>query len=389
MLNFESFLLEAAEKSKAIKHLTHLGGEAHFFGKKESEADVSRLEELHKHLSGEPSATKAVVIKADGSPSFEMGYVKNPKSGSKEFGVAYKGATKGYAFNQDDVNEKFGHSAGLQSKMGQLLEHGKKILSPLHGVYQGDFMGSKKDKTIQQEGDEITHKENLIKYHYPANSEEGKTVKRAKISVSLHTRIDTPEPEYEVDTSKFHSSSDVHIFHNKLNKKNVDYNLDDRKDFVKNISKATEHLTSIPKHDEMIAGHTEHLQTYINKTVREGTGPTSTGYKKHLKTRLQKDVDSVKRPENKLKKSIAMQNTLNHVDDNKIGFDHLFNAHKHLDKAKNILLKTLENSGQNQKHTINGKPTNPEGFVVGYKDGSVAKVVNRSKEGFSGQNLNK
>ena len=139
----------------------------------------------------------------------------------------------------------------------------------------------------------------------------------------------------------------------------------------------------------MIAGHTEHLQTYINKTVREGTGPTSTGYKKHLKTRLQKDVDSVKRPENKLKKHIAMQNTLNHVDDNKVGFDHLFNAHKHLDKAKNILLKTLENSGQNQKHTIDGNPTNPEGFVVGYKDGSVAKVVNRSKEGFSGQNLNK
>jgi hypothetical protein len=38
---------------------------------------------------------------------------------------------------------------------------------------------------------------------------------------------------------------------------------------------------------------------------------------------------------------------------------------------------------------INGKQAKPEGFVVGYKDGSVSKVVNRSKEGFSGQNLNK
>ena len=67
----------------------------------------------------------------------------------------------------------------------------------------------------------------------------------------------------------------------------------------------------------------------------------------------------------------------------------MFKAHGHLDKAKNVLLKTLENSDQNQQHTINGKDTKPEGFVVGYKDGSVSKVVNRSKEGFSGQNLNK
>jgi hypothetical protein len=52
-------------------------------------------------------------------------------------------------------------------------------------------------------------------------------------------------------------------------------------------------------------------------------------------------------------------------------------------------LTTLENNEHNQEHTINGKETKPEGFVVGYKDGSVSKVVNRSKEGFSGQNLNK
>jgi len=52
-------------------------------------------------------------------------------------------------------------------------------------------------------------------------------------------------------------------------------------------------------------------------------------------------------------------------------------------------LKSLENSEQNQHHTINDQITKPEGFVVGYKNGDVSKVVNRSKEGFSGQNLNK
>jgi len=32
-------------------------------------------------------------------------------------------------------------------------------------------------------------------------NKEGKAVKRAKISLSLHTRIDKEQPEYEVDTS--------------------------------------------------------------------------------------------------------------------------------------------------------------------------------------------
>ena len=84
-----------------------------------------------------------------------------------------------------------------------------------------------------------------------------------------------------------------------------------------------------------------------------------------------------------------MKNMVSHVEENKDDFDSLFKSHHHLDKAKNVLLQTLENSNHTQEHTINGKATNPEGFVVGYKDGSVSKVVNRSKEGFSGQNLNK
>ena len=391
MKNFLSFLAEqvAPEKSKAVKHLSHLGGEAHFNSKEESDADLKRLEDLHKYLKGDQSTTKSVVIKADGSPSFEMGHVKNPETGNREFGVAYKGASKGYAFNQKDIDEKFGHSEGLHSKMSQLLEHGKKVISPLHGVYQGDFMGSSKDNTIKKEGDEITHKENLIKYHYPANSEEGKVVKRAKISLSLHTRIDKEQPEYEVDTSKFYSHPDVHIFNNKLNKRNLNYNLDDRKDFEKHYTKAMQHFANIDNHNELIQGHSQHLHTYINKTVRTGTAPSPTGYKKHLDTVLQKEVEKVKKPETKMKKFNDKLAMMHHVETNKQHFGELFNAHRSLDKAKNILLKTLENSGQNQKHTIEGQHTNPEGFVVAYKDGSVAKVVNRSKEGFSGKNLNK
>jgi Asp-tRNA(Asn)/Glu-tRNA(Gln) amidotransferase C subunit len=389
MQTFLNFLTEASNKSKAISHLTHLGGEGHLMGSSQHKQDLSDMEHLHNFMSGKKSEVKSVGVKADGSPSFEMGHVVNPKTGEKQFGVAYKGAARGYAFDQEDVNQKFGHSEGLKSKMGQLLEHGKKIMSPLHGVVQGDFMGSKKDNTIGEEDGEVTHKENLIKYHYPKNSDEAKSLKKAKISIALHTRIDKEQPEYNIDQSKFYHSPDVHMFNNKLKQSGVKYKEDEQEQFQKHFNKAKETFSKINNLDDLVEGHTDHLQTYINKTVREGSGPSANNYKAHLKSKLQKEVDKVKTPAAKQRKADFMNHMVEDVELNKEHFNHLFNGHKELDKAKTVMLRALEHGSQNQKQTIHGNKASPEGFVVGYKSGSVKKVVDRTKEGFSGLNLNK
>ena len=386
-VNEDYYLFE--EKGQAIKHLTHLAGEEHFYGKDRAEADIDRLENLHNYLKGEKSTVSRVGVKADGSPAFQMGHVINPKTGEREFGVAYKGATKGYMFNQKDVDENFGDKPGLHSKISQLVQHGGKVMSPIHGVVQGDFMGSKQDGTIFEDGDNISHKEQLIKYSVPKNSDEGKKLKRSKISVALHTKIDGDDREYNIDTSKFYDHPDVHIFNNKFDRQKVNYDEDTQKEFEGHVSKAKEHLSQLRDHDGLVEGHSEHLQTYINKNVREGTDPTVQGYRSHLQTRLQKDVDKVKTPAVKQKKQDMLDGMLDHVDDNKDQFTTLFSAHKKLDQAKNVLREKLEMSGQNQIHTINDHHAMPEGFVAGYQDGSVSKIVNRSAEGFSGLNLNK
>ena len=388
---FANFLYEAAKESAgAIRHLTHLAGEEHFYGKERTNADLERLEHLHKFAKGDNSNVSRVGIKADGSPSFEMGHTTNPVTGQREFGVAYKGASKGYAFTQKDVDEKFGDKPGLHSKMSELLTHGKKIISPLDGIIQGDFMGSKKDKTIKKEGKQITTKEQLIKYGVPSESEEGKKLGKAKISRALHTRLNGDKREYNIDTTKFeHASPDVHIFNNKLNKSNIYYTPEHQAEFKKHFNNAKQSFAKIRDLDGLVEGHSEHLQTYINKTVRDGSSPSVAGYKKHLSARLQKEVDKVKTATVKQKKQTHHDSMVHEVEEHKDQFQHLFNAHTSLDKAKNVLLDRLEMSGQNQTHTINDKPANPEGFVVGYKNGDVSKVVNRSKEGFSGQNLNK
>lgn len=387
----EHYLTEEKEKAY-IPHLTHLAGEEHFFGRDRGLQDIDRMEQLSSFLKGENSTNvKTVGIKADGSPAFEMGHVINPKTNQREFGVAYKGAAKGFAFNQDEINEKFGHNEGLRSKMSQLLEHGGKIMSPIHGVVQGDFMGSQKDGTIQTQGDKITHKENTIEYGYDKKSAEGKALARAKISIAPHTRTRGEDGmEFNIDTSKFNPSDDVHIFNNKFNRSNAKFQPEDQEEYESELSKGKNALEKIKDvHDGLVEGHSDHLQTYINKTVREGTKPTAAGYRTHLSQKLQKEVDKVKTDAAKQRKQEYHDNMVDHVSENMEHFNTLFKAHGHLETARNTLLRTLENAGQNQEHRINGMLTKPEGFVASFKDGSARKIVNRSKEGFSGLNFNK
>lgn len=384
--NFRTFLIEA--KSAAIPHLTHLGGEEHFYGSERSNTELDRLHNLHKYLKGEKSSVDSVGVKADGSPSFEMGYSINPHTGEKEFGVAYKGAAKGYAFDQNMIDSNFGHSEGLHSKMSQLLQYGKKIMSPLHGIVQGDFMGSHKDGTIQKEGNRITQRENTITYGHGINDDEGKSLSKAKISIALHTKLNTDgSRKYNLNRDSFYSHPDVHLWNGTFNRNNVNYKEDHHNEFLKHFNSAKQTLSSLRDHDGLVEGHGDHLQTYINKTVREGTNPTASGYRSHLKDKLQKDVDKVKTDAAKQRKTDYMDGMLDHIDENKDEFTKLFSAHQSLDKAKMVLLRSLETSGHNQEHTINGVRTQPEGFVVSYNDGEPRKVVNRSE--FSRLNFQK
>lgn len=387
MKSFLEFLSE--EKNASIPHLRHLAGESHYYGEKETDDELKRLEHLHKHLSGEDSNVQSISMKADGSPSFNMGYVKDPEDGETKFGVAYKGAARGFAFNQNDVNRLFGHNEGLRSKMSQLLEHGHKVVRPYHGLIQGDFMGSKKDGTLKKEDGKIKFKENTIDYSIDHNSSEGKALNKAKIMVALHTRIDGENNEYNLKPNGFPQHSDVALFNNSVQHEPNNYTEEQRKEFQKNFDKAKEHLGKIRDHTSLVDGLTDHLQTYINSTVKSNSAPTVSGFRSHLNEKLQKQVDKLKSEKGKQKKRDEINSTLFRVDENKKDFEHLFKAHKHLDDAKNVLVDTLNSGKQPYNHEIKGEQTHPEGYVVKYKGSNsldnVAKVVNRGE--FSRKNF--
>jgi len=378
---FKEFLLE--EKNASIPHLRHLAGESHFYGSQETSDELNRLQELHKHLSGENSKVESISMKADGSPSFNMGYVTDPTDNDTKFGVAYKGAAKGYAFSHNDVDRIFAGKEHLQSKMHQLLEHGHKVVRPHHGLIQGDFMGSKEDNTINEEGDKLHFQENTLKYGIDKKSDEGKALKKAKISVALHTRIDPEHQKYNLDPNGFQQHEDVHVFNNRVTHDPNNYSDVNRKLFENNFNKAKEHISNIPNHNDLVFGMTDHLQTYINQTVSKDTTPTVQGFRQHVSDRLEKPIEKVKTPAAKERKREEKRVALQHIDENKQHFGTLFKAHKHLDTAKNLLTDALDQSPQTYEHEIKGNPSKPEGYVVKYKGSNsldnVVKVVNRGE----------
>jgi len=389
MISFKTHLSE--EKTPgAISHLKHFE-EGALENSKSAMTSIDRLQNLDKHLQGKRSTVKSIGIKADGSPSFQAGYTVDPVDGQRKFGVAYKGAAKGYAFSKSDVNKLFGHAPALASKIGQILDHGPKVW-PDEGIYQGDFMGSKRDETITKSKGHIHQKENTITYTSPANSKEGKKLDNAKISLAIHTRIDKSEPEYNVDTSNFREHPDVHMFNMKLPRDSITYTPEAQERVSKHLNAAMKAHGSIADHDELVNNHTEDLKTYINSTVRNDKDLSTDDYANFVRDKYVGQRDKLKTDIAKNRKTEEMNSRLNHIDTNKKDFDSLMSMHDHLEKAKNVMVKAINGAKQNYEHSINGSPSDPEGSAINFKDGqpdSLVKGVVRRKAdgGFSAANF--
>jgi len=74
----------------------------------------------------------------------------------------------------------------------------------------------------------------------------------------------------------------------------------------------------------------------------------------------------------------------NYISANKKHYENLLNMHNHLQQAKNVLVNVLNQHSGGLEHDIDGKKTDPEGFVVNHA-GQPTKLVNRAE--FSKANL--
>ena len=295
-------------------------------------------------------------------------------------GVKYKSEASHYNYSNEDIDTQHGHKPYLAHPLKQLLEHLPKVLPERAGEYQGDYMSSTANRTVQN--GRISHKPNTIEYSVRTDTEEGKKLQNSKVSTAIHSELKGPNREASsiTDTSEFRQHPDVHqvstiVSHDEqhsvspITKRQVANHLDQAEKLMK--SHTYEHL----------AGHEQTLRTYINSTVRSGETPSTEGYMTHLTTHHQKLIDAVKLDKTKQAKTATMKAALAHLKGNKKSFDRTFKIHGHVQAATNLLARGLSKTAHGgYHHTIDGEETGPEGFVA-----NGLKIVDRSD--FSAKNL--
>ena len=363
----ERDLLNEQDESK-LTHLEHAEDHHINAGKEGFDHAFNTLHHTHQLISGGKSDA-SVTTKYDGSPSTIFGH--HPENG--KFFVASKSVfnkNPKINYTHEDIEKNHGHAPGLVSKLKAALDHLPKVTKK-GKIYQGDFMYHKGDGDVSTKGGKHHFTPNTITYSTPTGSDEGKKIGKAKIGVAVHTsysgsKMDNMKVQYNHDTSDFGSHDDVHIISPKIDHKAVKYSPEAQEEFKTHMQKAADLGTKM-KHNHVFGDHGPMLKVHINKTVREETTPSVQGYTDHITSHFAKKADKVKSPEAKQRHIQAGNDMMDHVNKNKEHFTNTLKLHKHIQDAKNVLVKALADSPK-YEHSVNGQKVKPEGAVAVIKN---------------------
>ena len=131
--------------------------------------------------------------------------------------------------------------------------------------------------------------------------------------------------------------------------------------------------------------HTDHLKTYINKTVRTGETPSVEGFKQHLTDVHTKAIGKYKTAAKKEQVQQDLQNAHSHIDAHHSHIENILKLHHHLQAAKDELVHAFSAS-PNYQHNVGGTQVKPEGHVV-VLNNRPTKLVDRAE--FSRLNFEK
>ena len=384
MRSFIGHLQEAAsmaETNKVLKHIDHAEDFLRFGDEGFNHVHKS-LSLLHGAMRGQRNeASYGLTTKYDGSPSVTFGYHPD----THRFFVSTKSL-----FNKDakvnytdaDIERNHGHAPGLVKKLKTALQHLPKI-APHHKIMQGDMMYShtKSDNDVTSDRSHHHFKPNTINYSVDRYSAEGRKVDKAKVGVALHTAytgsISDPKVEYNTDTGDIDSHPDVHVIDHRLDLAKVHYPPEAQKQVKQHLLAAA---TLHKQHDfsHLDTADAAHLSTYTNKMSDQAQRMSYEGLRNHVEGKLQQRVDSLKSAKGVAAAREHMANTLANMEAHKENWQRYFDMHHHLQQAKHAIMGPLNAADYDFKHTIDGKPTNPEGHVLVINN-TPLKLVDRSE----------
>jgi hypothetical protein len=384
---YTEYLCEAADDGK-LRHLEHPEDRVIGGGAKGFHNALHTLDAVHSKLLGQKHPHTSVTTKYDGSPSLVFGH--HPETG--KFFVATKSAfAKSPKLNYTHADIVKNHEAGgLREKLHTALKHLPKS-APAHGVYQGDLMYTHHDIEHNHADKQYHFKPNTITYSIHKHTSEGRKIAKAKIGMVVHTQyhgktLGDMKAHFNPDMSKFKEHPHVHMITPHADLAQSHYPPAAQDKYIHHMREAMRHHNKISDAGhEAIGQHAEHLRTYINKHVVEGGAPSVEGYKKHLAGIYAGRSSGMKSAAGKSSMIARGEAKIQHAHLNAGHLEHLFALHHHTQEAKNVLVHALS-THSTYGHSIGGKASKPEGFVVSHQ-GHPSKLVHRA--GFSRANLSR
>ena len=397
MFSFAGFLTE--EKNL---HLEHLEDEVLNNGVVGTRSAINYLQSLRDMLAGSSKSSINVTVKWDGAPAIFAGI--NPENG--QFFVGTKGVFNKNAkinYSHDDIDRNH-PSSGLNQKLKVALTELSKL--GIKDVLQGDMMFTQEDlenKTIDGK-QYVTFQPNTIVYAVPMESAQ--RILSSKMGIVFHTTysgktMEDMSASFSVNLRGLAKTSDVWYSdaEYKDTSGSINFNKKETDAITKVLSQAgktfhslkSDFLSMISQDDEIKTM----IKTYNNTKVRTGQKITNTrmhtkGLIEYVYDKLKKEVDKVKRPQNKRIKQQNMDRLMKEFRSNSSQLVKIFDMQNLLVDAKEMVIRKLEKSKGLMDlfiRTENGyKVTQPEGFVAIDKLGKAVKLVDRLE--FSRANFN-
>lgn len=397
MFSFAGFLTE--EKNL---HLEHLEDEVLNNGVVGTRSAINYLQSLRDMLAGSSKSSVNVTVKWDGAPAIFAGI--NPENGQffvGTKGVFNKNAKINYSYDDIDRNHP---SSGLNQKLKVALTELSKL--GIKDVLQGDMMFTQEDlenKTIDGK-QYVTFQPNTIVYAVPMESAQ--RILSSKMGIVFHTTysgktMEDMSASFSVNLRGLAKTSDVWYSDAEYRDTSgsINFNKNETDTITKVLSQAgktfhslkSEFLSMISQDDEIKTM----IKTYNNTKVRTGQKITNTrmhtkGLIEYVYDKLKKEVDKVKRPQNKRIKQQNMDRLMKEFRSNSSQLVKIFDMQNLLVDAKEMVIRKLEKSKGLMDlfiRTENGyKVTQPEGFVAIDKLGKAVKLVDRLE--FSRANFN-
>jgi len=397
VFSFAGFLTE--EKNL---HLEHLEDEVLNNGVVGTRSAINYLQSLRDMLAGSSKSSVNVTVKWDGAPAIFAGI--NPENG--QFFVGTKGVFNKNAkinYSHDDIDRNH-PSSGLNQKLKVALTELSKL--GIKDVLQGDMMFTQEDlenKTIDGK-QYVTFQPNTIVYAVPMESAQ--RILSSKMGIVFHTTysgktMEDMSASFSVNLRGLAKTSDVWYSDAEYRDTSgsINFNKKETDAITKVLSQAgktfhslkSEFLSMISQDDEIKTM----IKTYNNTKVRTGQKITNTrmhtkGLIEYVYDKLKKEVDKVKRPQNKRIKQQNMDRLMKEFRSNSSQLVKIFDMQNLLVDAKEMVIRKLEKSKGLMDlfiRTENGyKVTQPEGFVAIDKLGKAVKLVDRLE--FSRANFN-